>query len=1064
MSIKNHEFWQMLESKANDEDPITTLVFVEAVWQVCQYGIDLSKTIRDTFQTYTLHDEIHICNVMTIMLQLIGNLKNNLTRDECALLIMAACCHDIGMSVTDEEKTYLRNCPDCMQTYLEEHPNDYSIAYEHGLHEKANITNEILQHYIRANHHRRVYEQLQNAIWPEILGRSMSINDLISVCQNHGEDVTTINKIQQISPNLDLCFCAVILRLGDILDFDATRAPNAIYRYINLAHLDGMENEKSRLEWQKHHASRGFKFMNDNQHTLIYRAECTSIQVEQAIVAYLNWVDTELNVCGKMIRYMEPRWRKLMFPGRIQRQITARGYISGEYKLTIDQERVLELLVGRELYSDPAVFVRELIQNAIDAVRTRKQMDKNLPYKWTPQINIRTWVDYEGFYWFRIEDNGIGMTEQMIKKYFLKVGHSYYNSDQFRADKIRCGADIGYKPISRFGIGILSCFMGDYKNNRVEVTTKHFAENGTRYPAYRLSIHGINGYYYIANDNEHRTIALEMPNNPLNGQSFISNPGTIIAVRTNLYQSGGAHSFKDIIDKYVVYPDVPIHYDGVEGVYNYKTEQEFIDTIQTLTPCSKDDIYHPIERIPIPENFYSQLLDKYPEFIWEEKPNIAIYCLPLSYFTRDPLIKGVTVLARAEGSGHWHAPGLNKKYVPKVELYLLDIYSKGIDFGVYFYTPSNSNDDLKEHVLPAINAQLKQLGICSELDDNSYEFRSILSSTSFHDYEGVSIDEIRAYQSTALSSSCYLSSDIFEQFSWYRALFSQYFKSEKDHNIQKIYINAHNGIFIDSSPILASANHIILNTIIMLKDEYYPTINLSRNSINALPLEASYSLELLADSIYHNLRISRPNYQKHTLIPLKSYWDILTSTQFSPLALHFMTNLGSLTLSEIELALEKNEKLILKEPIESTFHIAALLQQFDLKVDFTQKNKGIVYIVKECDAAIKEKLLSFPPALFIPTFSNDNIIMGICEIDEYYMYIDQPYNAYHPFSKWLIQNGDTLQNFAPGVYSQIINQLQSRENVIENVNTSISLLRKMPNLRMEIPQNLTVEDFIAIKR
>lgn len=53
--------------------------------------------------------------------------------------------------------------------------------------------------------------------------------------------------------------------------------------------------------------------------------------------------------------------------------------------------------------------------------------------------------------------------------------------------------------------------MSDPQNNRVEVTTKHFMEDGKRYPAYRLSIQGINGYYYVANDEEHRTMTVEMP-------------------------------------------------------------------------------------------------------------------------------------------------------------------------------------------------------------------------------------------------------------------------------------------------------------------------------------------------------------------------------------------------------------------------------------------------------------------------------------------------------------------------------------------------------------------------
>lgn len=1063
MNIKEHELWQILISKADEEHSSTASKFEDAVWEVCQYGIDLSKTIRDTFKTYTLHDEIHICNVMTIMLQLIGDLKTNLTRDECAMLIMAACCHDIGMSVTDEEKNYLRTCPDCMQIYLEEHPKDYNIAYEHGLQEDAAITDEILQHYIRANHHKRVYEQLQNVTWPEILGHSMSVEDLIAVCQNHGEDAAGIRQLQHVDPNLDLYLCSVLLRLGDILDFDATRAPDTLYRYINLAHLDGMENEKSRLEWQKHQASRGFTFVDEGQRTLIYRAECTSIQIEQAIASYLNWIDSELTECGKIIRYMEKRWHTLLLPGRVQRKITSKGYLSGEYKLTLDQDRVLDLLVGRELYSDPAVFVRELIQNSIDAVRTRKQMDKNLPSKWTPQINIRTWVDDEGFYWFRIEDNGIGMTEQTIKEYFLKVGHSYYNSDQFQADKIRCGADISYKPISRFGIGILSCFMSDPKNNRVEVTTKHFAENGVRHPAYRLSINGINGYYYIANDSEHRITAPKMPNNPLDDQSFISSPGTIIAVRTNLYQSGGAQSFKDIIDKYVVYPEVPIHYDGIEGVYNYKTEQEFVNIIQSITHKSSDGIYQPVERIPIPEECYSQLLEEFPEFSFEEKPRIDIYCLPINYFIDDPLIKGAIVLAQAECKGYWHEPKLNKKYMPKLIFYLHDHHFNSIILTSRFVIEDDSKNSLIKYVKSAINTLYPHLNI--DIDHGLSKYCNLLLSLPPYDLNDLSTAKIRACLATDFSLFYELPPNLFGQFKWYQSLFSQYSKLTDYNYSDNFYVNAHNGIFADKLPIISCNS--IMHSIIILKDKHYPSLNLSRDTIDDLPLEACYSFEELADCIGHSLKKAqqyyitsfRVHYPHSKLIALKDYWSALESTSFPLSKLHFKTNIGSLTISEIKSALEGNEYLILSEKSENTFHMAALLHQFDLKVDYTNGQEIIIYVVKKDNTTIKEKLLPFPPCLFMPPFSDDCTAMGVYSMSK--IIEDLPYNATHPFSQWLIQNGVALQKRVPGIYSQIINQLLHVYNIIENINTSLSVLRTIPNLGIEITKDLTLDDFIV---
>ena len=116
---------------------------------------------------------------------------------------------------------------------------------------------------------------------------------------------------------------------------------------------------------------------------LDYTAECRSIQIEQKVKCYLDWVDWELNECSKMLRRFAGTWNDFVLPAKVERHIQSYGYLSGQYRITLDQDQVMELFVGENLYSDPAVFVRELIQNAIDAVRTRKQLDRSLPSDWT---------------------------------------------------------------------------------------------------------------------------------------------------------------------------------------------------------------------------------------------------------------------------------------------------------------------------------------------------------------------------------------------------------------------------------------------------------------------------------------------------------------------------------------------------------------------------------------------------------------------------------------------------------------------------------------------------------
>jgi len=86
--------------------------------------------------------------------------------------------------------------------------------------------------------------------------------------------------------------------------------------------------------------------------------------------------------------------------------------------------------MGEHLYDDRYAFVRELLQNALDASRHREFHERaagNTAFTCDP-IRVSTWKDKDGYHWVRIDDYGMGMTERIINEYLLKVGQSYYKS------------------------------------------------------------------------------------------------------------------------------------------------------------------------------------------------------------------------------------------------------------------------------------------------------------------------------------------------------------------------------------------------------------------------------------------------------------------------------------------------------------------------------------------------------------------------------------------------------------------------------------------------------------
>ena len=93
--------------------------------------------------------------------------------------------------------------------------------------------------------------------------------------------------------------------------------------------------------------------------------------------------------------------------------------------LTTNDERLYPLLAG-PLYGDrPFIGLRELIQNAIDACNEKYTLEsgqdpifQSVPYGIKIEINLSNKT-------LEISDNGIGMNEEIIKNYFLKIGSSY---------------------------------------------------------------------------------------------------------------------------------------------------------------------------------------------------------------------------------------------------------------------------------------------------------------------------------------------------------------------------------------------------------------------------------------------------------------------------------------------------------------------------------------------------------------------------------------------------------------------------------------------------------------
>ncbi|PWL37311.1 molecular chaperone HtpG [Flagellimonas aquimarina] len=137
-------------------------------------------------------------------------------------------------------------------------------------------------------------------------------------------------------------------------------------------------------------------------------------------------------------------------------------------KINVSVENIFPL-IKKFLYSDHEIFLRELISNATDATLKLKHLtsigEAKIEYG-NPMIEIKVDKDKKQI---RITDQGIGMTEDEVKKYINEVAFS--GAEEFLDKYKDAGKDAGI--IGHFGLGFYSAFMVAEK---VEIITKSFKD------------------------------------------------------------------------------------------------------------------------------------------------------------------------------------------------------------------------------------------------------------------------------------------------------------------------------------------------------------------------------------------------------------------------------------------------------------------------------------------------------------------------------------------------------------------------------------------------------------
>jgi molecular chaperone HtpG len=403
----------------------------------------LLSMIVETFPEYTIHDIRHSKEVIkNLNLVIPDTLKANLNDYEIYFLIASAYLHDIGMV----------NFPEFIKEV------DFKEFSENEKRGNPEVTDEeIIRKYIREKHHLRSEEFIVKHFEDLSIEDEHQASIIGRICRGHRKE--NLHDRNLFKPDrgyknfpINIPLMAAFLRVADELDLTFERTPAIIYELIP------PKEPISKEEWEKHLSVAGVVLSSEDPSLIKASATCKNPKIHRALKRLETRITNELeDLPYHLYQYRDFR-RDL--PRKVIMDIESIGYKPYDFKFTLREREIADLLMGERLYKRKEECLRELLKNSVDACRMRRDLLNKRGLECKPEIVFELTSSNDKII---VTDNGMGMDEDIIERYFTKIGESFYRSQEFLEK------EPSFTPVSELGIGILSCFM---MADKITVETK----------------------------------------------------------------------------------------------------------------------------------------------------------------------------------------------------------------------------------------------------------------------------------------------------------------------------------------------------------------------------------------------------------------------------------------------------------------------------------------------------------------------------------------------------------------------------------------------------------------
>jgi hypothetical protein len=473
-SLPKCKLIELLAERANDRKD-TSFNFIGRLDEVRgRIAAEITR-INVLFPEFTPHDEeYHIKHLFHIADKILGtSIIEKMNSAELFILCVSLYAHDWGMAVSDADKEYIignLGDDDIELDKLWILPDD-KIRYHNFLKKQGiiddgklspEIINKIWRAYARETHHLRSGERIRRYFEDKDPGVGEAAS---RICISHGIDFEELEDFKLypsdftvLNEPTNLRALSIYLRLIDMLDLGRDRTPFVLWKFV------APKDPRSNIEWLKHTSLQEITTANYQVgREIIVDGSTDSHEIYAALQDFKDWCDKQFWGCMDILARLGDDRHKLDIH-RINWRIAASHFKPISIKFEFDRYRMFEIL-GDEIYQgNPYVFLRELLQNSIDAIRMRREVLKLKKLMPNDLGLIQVMIDHKdnGDVIITWSDDGIGMDEYIVRNYLSVAGKSYYQSEDFQREGLKMD------PISRFGVGILSCFM---VSDHIEIET-----------------------------------------------------------------------------------------------------------------------------------------------------------------------------------------------------------------------------------------------------------------------------------------------------------------------------------------------------------------------------------------------------------------------------------------------------------------------------------------------------------------------------------------------------------------------------------------------------------------